>query len=106
MGKSRIKTKTTYFIVTQNGKLRRINMSLMVIIALVVIGAMGFFAKQSYTLNQRLIAEEQQYQVQLATLNNNKEQLDQHLKICELKKEEIVGLLYFNTDSGKTADEK
>ncbi len=106
MGKSRIKTRTTYFIVTQNGKLRQINMSLMVIIALVVIGAMAFIAKQSYTLNQRLIAEEQQYQMQLATLNNNKEQLEQHLKICEQKKEEIGRLLYFNTDSGKTADEK
>ena len=78
----------------------------MVIIALVVIGAMGFFAKQSYTLNQHLIAEKRQYQMQLATLNSNKEQLEQYLKICEQKKAEIGRLLYFNTDSGKTADEK
>jgi len=106
MGKSRIKSRTSYFIVTPNGKLRKFNPYLIVITALFLIGITGFLAKQSYTLNQRLIAERQQYSSRLATLNTNKTQLEQDLKICELKKEEIGKLLYFTTDSGKIPDEK
>ncbi len=106
MGKSRIKTRTTYFIATPNGKLHQLNMSLMVIIALVLIWAAGFFAQQSYTLNQRLIAEEQDYCSRFTALNINREQMERDLKVCEQKKTEIGNLLYFSTDSRKTTDEK
>lgn len=106
MGKARIKTRTSYFIVTPGGKLRQVNLSLVIIIALILFGAMGFFIKESFTLNQRLVAEEQKYLTELASLNNNKMLLEQNLKICEQKKGEIGSLLYFNTDSGKTADAK
>ncbi len=106
MGKSRIKTRTTYFIATPNGKLHQLNMSLMVIIALALVWAAGFFAKQSYTLNQRLIAEEQEYYSRFTAFNINREQMERDLKVCEQKKAEIGNLLYFSTDSRKTTDEK
>ena len=106
MGRSKVNTKTTYFIVTSNGKLRQLNLTLITIFAFVLVGAMALFVKESYTLNQRLTKEEQQYIKQLTILNDNKRQLDQDLMVCEQKKMEIGNLLYFTTDSGKTADEK
>jgi cytoskeletal protein RodZ len=106
MGKSRIKTKTSYFIVTPNGKLRRLNMSLVLALSLVILVALGLFSRQSYILNQQLIAEEQHYLARLSVIDANKKQLEEDLMICEQKKEDISKQLYFNTDSEKTADEK
>lgn len=106
MGKSKIKTKTTYFLVTPNGKLRQLNMSLIIALSLVLFVALGLFARQSYILNQQLIGEKQQYLARLAVIEANKKQLKEDLLICEQKKENIGNQLYFNTESEKTADEK
>ncbi|MEA2062728.1 MAG: hypothetical protein U9P14_03430 [Gemmatimonadota bacterium] len=106
MGRSRIKTGTTYFVATPNGKLRQLNPFLLILTGLVLIVLFAFLAKQSYAFNQRLGTEKQMYRNELASLDESKKQLKEDLEICERKKEDISNLLYFTTEPGKIADEE
>lgn len=106
MSRSRIKTRTSYFLVTTSGKLRKLNTSLVVFIATVCIAASTFIASQCVIYNQRLIREKNQIQEQLARINQEQRELESDLKICVANKEKISQLLHFNTNSGKATDEK
>ena len=105
MARSRIKTKTTYFIVTTNGKLVQMHPSLMVLFALVIVAMVTLFARQGFHYNQSLVDEKKQIQVKLEQLNNAQKQLSDELSFCEDNKEKICRLLYFKTDSEKKSHE-
>jgi len=92
--------------VTTSGKLRKINPALVVFAAIVCIVATTFIASQCVFYNQRLIREKNQIEQQLARINQEQRQLESDLSVCLANKEKISQLLYFNTDSGKTGNEK
>jgi len=104
MSRSRIKAKTSYFLVTTSGKLRKLNPTLVSVVAIVCFAAITFIASQCVIYNQRLIREKNQIQEQLTRINQEQIQLESDLNICLTNKEEISRLLHFNT--GKATDEK
>ncbi|MFH1069651.1 MAG: hypothetical protein V1794_08530 [Candidatus Glassbacteria bacterium] len=106
MGKSRIKTKTTYFLVTTNGNLRRISPSLVGLAACFLIFALAFLSGQCFIYNRGLVAERAKIKTELAQINSQHQQMKSELGICEENQQKISQLLNFNTDSGKTGDEK
>ena len=106
MSRTRIKTRTSYFLVTTSGKLRKLNPTLISIAAIVFIAAITFLASQCIIYNQRLISERNQIQQQLTKINQEQMQLESELNICLASKDKISQLLHFNTDTGKTTDEK
>jgi len=106
MSRARIKTKTSYFLVTTSGKLHKLNPTLVSFAAIVIIAAITFIASQCVIYNQQLISEKNQIQEQLAQINQEQRQLENELNICVASKEEISQLLHFNTDSGKATDEE
>ncbi len=105
MGRSRLHTGTSYFIVTSNGKLRRLRPGLIVMAALLLSAALSVFAGQCFLYDQRLVEERQRTAAQLAQLNGAQRQRVEELKVCEESKERISKLLHFKTETGKTADE-
>lgn len=106
MSRSRIKAKTSYFLVTTSGKLRKLNLALASFVAIVCFATITFVACQCVIYNQRLIREKNQIQEQLARIDQEQRQLENDLNICLANKKKISRLLNFNTDSGKVPDEK
>ena len=106
MSRSRIKARTSYFLVTTSGKLRKLNPTLLSFVAIVCLAAITFIACQCVIYNQRLIREKSQIQEQLARISQEQRQLESDLNICVRNKEKIARLLHFNTDSGKATDER
>jgi len=104
MSRSRIKAKTSYFLVTTSGKLRKLNPTLVSFVAIVCFATITFIASQCVIYNQRLIREKNQIQEQLTRINQEQTQLESDLNICLTNKEKISHLLHFNT--GKATDEK
>jgi hypothetical protein len=106
MGKSRLKTKTTYFLVTTNGNLRRISPLLVGLAAGFCIFTLAFLGGQCFIYNRGLVAERTKIQTELAQVNSQQRQMKSDLENCEENQHKISQLLNFNTDSGKTVDEK
>ncbi|OGG04429.1 MAG: hypothetical protein A3F83_04470 [Candidatus Glassbacteria bacterium RIFCSPLOWO2_12_FULL_58_11] len=106
MGKSRIRTKTSYFLVTTNGRLFKISPVLVGLAAVLCFVFLSFVGSRCYVYNKQLIDERHQIQTGLVKMNNDLQQMQEDLTFCVQNKEKISQMLYFNTDSGKTTDEK
>lgn len=106
MGKSRYKTRTSYFLVTTNGKLLKISPVLVGLAAVLCLALLTFFGSRCYVYNRQLVDERQQIQTGLVQMNKDLKQMQEDLTFCVQNKDKISQLLYFNTDSGKTTDEK
>jgi len=106
MSRARIKTKTSYFLMTTSGKLHKLNPTLVSFVAVLIIAAITFLASQCIIYNQRLISEKNRIQEHLARINQEQRQLESELNICVASREKISQLLNFNMDSGKATDEE
>ncbi|MCE5270220.1 hypothetical protein LLH00_02950 [bacterium] len=103
MGKSRIKTRTAYFVVTPEGKLKKINPLLLGMLGVLLLALVLTVANRSYAMNRRLVSERVAISSELLKMNSERNKLSGALKVCEEKKKEICHLLYFNDDTESKA---
>lgn len=106
MGKSRIKTKTSYFLVTTNGNLRKISPTLVGLATAFCIFTLAFISGQCFIYNRDLVAERAKIQSELTQATSQQQQMTMDLENCEQNQEKISQMLNFNTGSGKIPDEK
>ena len=106
MGKSRLRTKTSYFLVSTNGRLFKISPVLVGLAAVLCLVLISFIGSRYYTYNKQLIDERRQIQTGLVKMNKDLQQMQEDLTLCVQNKDKISQMLYFNSDSGKTTDEK
>ena len=106
MRKSRYRVKTTYFLVTTNGNLRKISPTLVVTLVALVLSAVVFVGGKCAVYNQQLTAERIQIQTELTRMEYRHNQIEQDLAVCDANKKKIDGLLYSNTAAENTSDEK
>lgn len=106
MGKSIYRAKTTYFLVTTNGNLRKISPPLIGLVAALILAAVVYLGSKCVLYNQQLHTERDQIQTELTRMEFRHQQIEQNLAVCEDNKQKIAGLLNFNTEAGITSDEE
>ncbi len=106
MGKSSYRAKTSYFLVTTNGNLRKISPMFVGLVAALLLSAIVFLAGKCVVYNKQLLAEREQIQIELAQMDFRHSQIADNLAICEDNKQKIASLLHFNAEVGNSADEK
>ncbi len=103
MGKSRIKTRTSYFVVTPEGKLKKLNPLLLGTILVFLLISGVIVSDRCYVLNRQLIAERVEISSGLLKMNSERSKLGSALQICEEKMTKINDLLSFDTDKENKA---
>ncbi len=103
MGKSRIKTRTAYFVVTPEGKLKKVSPLLLGLLGVMLLALVLTIANRSYALNRQLVSERVSISSELLKMNSERNKLTGALQVCEDKRKEIGHLLYFNDDTGSKA---
>ena len=103
MGKSRIKTRTAYFVVTPEGKLKKLNPMLLGAFLVILIVSAVAVANRCYAFNRQLMAERVEISSSLLKMNSERSKLGSALNVCEEKMTEISNLLGFTTDSENKA---
>lgn len=106
MRKSSYRVKTTYFLVTTNGNLRKISPMLVGILAVLLLSAVVFVGGKCAMYNQQLTAGRHRIQTELTKMEYRHNQIEQDLAVCDANKKKIDGLLYSNTEAENTSDEK
>jgi len=106
MRKSSYRVKTTYFLVTTNGNLRKISPMIVGTLAALVLTAVVLMGGKCAMYNQQLNAERSQIQTELTKMEFRHEQIAENLTVCAENKQKISGLLNFNTDTENKPDEK
>ena len=106
MRKSSYRVKTTYFLVTTNGNLRKISPLMVGTLAALILAALVYLGGKCAMYNQKLNAERNQIQSELTRMEFRHEQIEQDLAICTENKDKIAGLLYFNAEAENTSNEK
>lgn len=102
MGKSRIRTSNTYFVVTTEGKLKKLNPFLLGLAGALILALVVLISNRCYALNKGLVAERVEIHTDLIRMNSEQYKLSNSLEFCEEKKNQISQLLHFNTDSEST----
>ena len=106
MRKSSYRVKTTYFLVTTSGNLRKMNPLIVGTLAALVLAVLVYVGGKCTTYNQKLIAERNQIQSELTRMEFRHEQIVQDLAVCTDNKDKIAALLDFNAESENTSNEK
>lgn len=102
MGRSRIKTRTAYFFVTPEGKLKKLNPYLLGFAGLLLLAMVVLISNRCYAFNRQLASERVGIHAELMQLKTEQYRLNNALRFCEEKKTQISRLLHFNTDSEPT----
>ena len=106
MRKSSYRMKTTYFLVTTSGNLRKINPMIVGTLAALVLSAVVFMGGKCAVYNQQLISERNEISSELARMEYRHSEIEKNLAVCTDNKQKIAGLLYFNAEAENTSDEK
>ncbi|MBW7996736.1 MAG: hypothetical protein FVQ81_09270 [Candidatus Glassbacteria bacterium] len=106
MGKSIYRARTTYFLVTTNGNLRKISPALVGIAVALLLSAVVLLAGKCVTYNRQLNTERSLIQSELTRMEFRHEQIEQNLAVCEENKQKIASLLNFNTEAESSSDEE
>jgi hypothetical protein len=106
MGKSSYRAKTSYFLVTTNGNLRKISPTVVGLVSALLLSAIVYLGGKCVVYNKQLLAEREQIQIELAQMDFRHNQIADNLAVCEDNKRKIDGLLYFNAEVENSTDEK
>ena len=106
MRKTSYRVKTTYFLVTTNGNLRKISPMILGTLAALVLTLVVFIGGKCAVYNQQLNGERQTIQTELTRMEFRHKQIEENLTDCAQNKEKIAGLLYFNAEAENKSDEK
>ena len=87
MGKSSYRAKTSYFLVTTNGNLRKISPVVVGLVAALLLSTVVFLGGKCVVYNKQLLAERGQIQVELAQMNFRYSQIEDNLAVCENNKQ-------------------
>ncbi len=106
MGRSSYRAKTTYFLVTTNGDLRKISPAIVGLVSAVLLSAVIYLGGKCVVYNRQLITERSLIQTELARMDFRHVQIEDNLAVCEVNKQKIDDLLYFNTWAETTSNEE
>ena len=96
MSKIKVQTRTTYFVVTPQGRLKQVRPIWLVLAIFLLLASAVYGMTKVYTFNQSLLTEESYYVSQLNEINVVNKKLSSELSVCEGTKEKICNLLNFN----------
>ncbi len=106
MGKSSYRAKTSYFLVTTSGNLRKISPMVVGLAAALLLSTVAYMGGKCVVYNKQLTTEREQIQTELARMDTRHKQIEDNLSVCEDNRQKIANLLYFNTEVGNSSDEK
>jgi hypothetical protein len=106
MSKSSYRVKTTYFLVTTTGNLKKISPLMVGTLAALVLSLVVYVGGKCAIYNQELNAERQTIQTELTRMEFRHNQIEENLQVCADNKAKIAGLLNFNTEAENTSNEE
>ena len=96
MSKLKVQTRTTYFIVTPQGRLKQVRPIWLVLVVMLLLASAVYGMTKVYDFNQNLLKEESYFVSQLNEINVVNKKLSSELSVCEGTKDKICNLLNFN----------